>query len=148
MIGVIAGPVFYGIREVLERLPHINFREMKFEKEIRFTEHLHAAHAEGFRPTAFFCAHDGLAVTVISELLRLGYRIPEDASVVGYGDYSAATQISPKLTTVRAQGQQMGAACVRILDDRLNERLPRDIPLRVLVASRLISRASAGPAAA
>lgn len=136
---------YYGVREVLEQLPHIQFRQMTFEKEVRFTEHLRAVHAEGFHPTAFFCAHDGLAVTVISELLRLGYRIPEDATVIGFGDYSAATQISPQLTTVKVHGEQMGASCVRILDDRIHDRVPRDMPFRVLVASRIIHRASSGP---
>lgn len=136
---------YYGMREVLETMPQIEFRQMTFDKEVRFTEHLKAAHAEGFHPTAFFCAHDGLGVTVISELLRLGYRIPEDMTVVGFGDYSAATQISPKLTTVHMQGQQIGAACVRLLDDRINDRIPRDVPVRVLVASHIVERDSSGP---
>ncbi|MFE0757463.1 LacI family DNA-binding transcriptional regulator [Inquilinus sp. NPDC058860] len=136
---------FYGVREVLEKQDDVEFREMKFDAEIRFTEHLRAAHAEGFRPTAFFCAHDGLALTVMSELLRLGYRIPEDASVVGFGDYSAATQISPQLTTVKVYGQQIGAACVRLLDDRINGRIPPDIPVRVQITSRIVERASCGP---
>jgi len=135
---------FYGVREVLEQHPDVSFREMKFQAEMRFTEHLQRAHAEGFHPTAFFCAHDGMALTVVSELLRLGYRIPEDVSVVGFGDYSAATQISPKLTTVKVQGQQMGAGLVRVLDDRINDRLPADIPMRLLFASHLVERESAG----
>ena len=137
---------YYGVREVLEQLPQVSFRQMTFEKEVRFTEHLRAIEAEGFRPTAFFCAHDGLAVTVISELLRLGYRIPEDISVIGFGDYSAATQISPQLTTVKGHGQQIGAGCVRLLDDRINERMARDIPVRLLIASRIVNRASCGRA--
>lgn len=136
---------FYGVREVLEKHEDVEFREMKFDAETRFTEHLRAAHAEGFRPTAFFCAHDGLALTVMSELLRLGYRIPEDVSVVGFGDYSAATQISPQLTTVKVFGQQMGATCVRLLDDRIQGRIPPDISLRVHITSRIIERASCGP---
>jgi LacI family transcriptional regulator len=136
---------FYGVREVLEKREDVEFREMKFETEMRFTEHLHAAHAQGFRPTAFFCAHDGLALTVVSELLRLGYHIPEDTSVVGFGDYSAATQISPQLTTVKVYGQQMGAASVRLLDERLHARIPSDIPVRVQITSRIIERASSGP---
>jgi LacI family transcriptional regulator len=81
----------------------------------------------------------------MSELMRLGYRIPEDASVVGFGDYSAATQISPQLTTVKVFGQQMGAACVRLLDDRINGRIPPDIPVRVQITGRIIERASCGP---
>jgi LacI family transcriptional regulator len=136
---------FYGVREVLEKRDDVEFREMKFQAEMRFTEHLRAAYENGFRPTAFFCAHDGLALTVVSELLRLGYRIPEDVSVVGFGDYSAATQISPQLTTVKVYGQQMGAASVRLLDDRINGRIPSDIPVRVQITSRIIERASCGP---
>lgn len=136
---------FYGVREVLEKQDDVEFREMKFDADMRFTEHLRAAHAAGFRPTAFFCAHDGLALTVMSELMRLGYRIPEDVSVVGFGDYSAATQISPQLTTVKVFGQQMGATCVRLLDDRIQGRIPPDVPVRMQLTSRIIERASCGP---
>ncbi|WEX11084.1 LacI family DNA-binding transcriptional regulator [Chelativorans sp. AA-79] len=136
---------FYGVREVLEKHSDVEFREMKFHAEMRFTEHLLAVHAAGFRPTAFFCAHDGLALTVVSELLRLGYRIPEDASVVGFGDYSAATQISPQLTTVKVYGHQIGAASVRLLDDRINGRIPPDTAVRMHIANRIVERASCGP---
>ncbi|RYE88391.1 MAG: LacI family transcriptional regulator [Hyphomicrobiales bacterium] len=137
---------FYGVREVLERYPEVEFREMKFETEMRFTEHLLKVHAEGFHPTAFFCAHDGLALTAISELLRLGCRIPEDATVVGFGDYSAAIQITPQLTTVKVHGLEIGAGLVRVLDDRVCKRIPPDVPLRHMLASRIVIRDSSGPA--
>lgn len=136
---------FYGVREVLERHPDVTFREMRFEAERRFTDHLIAIQATGFEPTAFFCAHDGLAVTVVSELLRLGYRIPEDASVVGFGDYSAATQISPQLTTVRVHGRQIGSGLVRLLDDKITGRIASDYSVRMMIASHLIVRESTGP---
>lgn len=139
---------YYGVREVLERLPEVEFREMKFETEMRFTEHLLKVQAEGFQPTAFFCAHDGLALTAVSELLRLGYRIPEDATVVGFGDYSAATQITPQLTTVKTHGHEIGAGLVRVLDDRINKRIPVDVPLRHMLTSHIVVRASSGPAPA
>lgn len=137
---------FYGVREVLERHPEVAFREMKFETEMRFTEHLLRVQAEGFHPTAFFCAHDGLALTAVSELLRLGYRIPEDATVIGFGDYSAATQITPQLTTVRVHGHEIGAGLVRVLDDRINHRLNPDVPTRTMMTAHIVTRASSGPA--
>jgi len=137
---------FYGVREVLETHPDVTFREMKFQTEMRFPQHLQEVQADGFAPTAFFCAHDGMALTVVSELLRLGYRIPDDISVVGFGDYSAATQISPRLTTVKVQGFQMGAGLVRILDDRLKQRIPADVPVRMGFVSHLVIRESAGAA--
>jgi LacI family transcriptional regulator len=137
---------YYGLREVLEKRSDVVFREMRFETEMRFTEHYLRAKAEGFEPTAFFCAHDGLAVTAVSELLRLGYRIPEDMTVIGFGDYSAATQISPHLTTVQVHGTEIGAGLVRILDDRVQGRLTSDIAVRMFTTARIVERASSGPA--
>lgn len=136
----------YGLREVLERYPDARLHDMRFEPELTFTQAFQSLRAQGVKPTAFFCAHDGLAVTVVSELLRLGFRIPEDVTVVGFGDFSSATQISPQLTTVTLPGQEMGACCVRLLDDKLNERIAADQRLRITVAGRLILRDSSGPA--
>jgi LacI family transcriptional regulator, galactose operon repressor len=139
---------WYGVREVLEGRDDVSFRQMRVPSEMGFTEGLRALQAEGFKPTALFCGHDGMAVTVVSELLRLGYRIPEDISVVGFGDYSSATQISPHLTTVHVHGQEMGAACVRLLDDRISGRIESSMAYRVQIAARIINRASSGPAPA
>lgn len=139
---------FYGMREVLEREEGVTFRDMRFPTEVRFTESLMTLNRSGFRPTAFFCAHDGMGVTVISELLRLGYRIPEDATVIGFGDYSSATQVSPQLTTVKVHGAEMGAASVRLLDDRIRGRGNPARAVRIQIASTLIVRDSSGPAPA
>jgi LacI family transcriptional regulator len=138
----------YGVREVLERYPDARLNDMRFEPELTFTQAFQSLRADGIKPTAFFCAHDGLAVTVVSELLRLGFRIPEDVTVVGFGDFSSATQISPQLTTVTLPGHEMGACCVRLLDDKLNERIPADQRMRITVAGRLVLRDSSGPRAA
>lgn len=138
----------YGFREVLEGYPGANLHDMRFEPEFTFTQAFDLLRAKGINATAFFCAHDGLAVTVVSELLRLGFRIPEDVTVVGFGDFSSATQISPQLTTITLPGQEMGASCVRLLDDKLNGRIPNDLRLRITVAGRLVVRASSGPLAA
>lgn len=137
---------FYGLREVLEEHPEAQLRQLTFDAESMFLDELRVIQAEGFEPTAFFCAHDGLALTAMSELVRLGYRIPQDATVIGFGDFSAATQITPNLTTVKTQGQDIGAALVRVLDDRINDRLDPAVPLRVMVAGHLVERQSSGPA--
>lgn len=139
---------FYGLREVLERRSDVEFVEIKFEAELRFSEHLARVRDSGFEPTAFFCAHDGLALTVVSELLRLGYRIPEDVSVIGFGDYSAATQITPHLTTVKIHGMQLGAGLVQVLDDRVHGRVSPEVARRLMITAKIIERASTGPAPA
>jgi LacI family transcriptional regulator len=139
---------YYGAREITERQADVSLHQMWFEENSGFVDALKSLQAAGVSPTAFFCAHDGLAVTVVSELLALGYRIPDDVSVIGFGDFSAATQISPQLTTVRVHGAEMGATALRLLINRINT--PQDggetLSLRLLVASKIIERRSSGPA--
>lgn len=138
---------YYGLREVLERSAGVSLHQMSFEENSGFAPALKALQADGVRPTAFFCAHDGLAVTVVTALLGLGYRIPDDVTVVGFGDFAAATQISPALTTVRVQGAEMGAAALRLLLERIDTPPAARLPARrILIASTLIERQSCGPA--
>jgi LacI family transcriptional regulator len=138
----------YGLREVLERVEGAVMHDLVWEDGSTFAGVLDTLEAAGAQPTAYFCAHDGLAVTVISELLARGLRIPEDASVVGFGDYSAALQILPRLTTVKMHGPEIGALCVRLLDARINTPGFPAVPVRMLIPSRIVERQSAGPAPA
>jgi LacI family transcriptional regulator len=103
----------------------------------------------GFEPTAVFCGSDGVAVTVVSELMRMGLRVPEDISVVGHADYPIATQISPKLTTIHMPHRQMGIAAVRLLLSRTAKfggynDLP---PQRLSLVPWLVERETTGRAA-
>lgn len=137
---------FYGLREVLEMHPDVQLRQMTFDAEYQFLDRLREIQEEGFEPTAYFCAHDGLALTAMSQLMHLGYRIPQDVTVIGFGDFSAATQITPNLTTVKTLGQEIGAGLARLLDDRVHDRSNPAVPLRIMVTGHLVERHSSGPA--
>lgn len=104
--------------------------------------------AADFEPTAFFCGSDNVAVTVLSELMRLGLRVPDDISVVGHADYAIATRISPQLTTIHMPHREMGMAATRILMARAGKTSFLDglPPQRVNLVPRLIGRQSSGPA--
>ncbi|EPE96722.1 LacI family DNA-binding transcriptional regulator [Rhizobium grahamii] len=137
---------YYGMREILEQNSEFQLHVMQFEEQSGFATALGELQERGVHPTAFFCAHDGLAVTVVSELLGQGFRIPDDVSVVGFGDFSAAMQISPALTTVRQEGRETGAAALQLLLDRIRRpRLPDQPPRSIRVVSRIVERRSAGP---
>ncbi len=140
-----------GFSEAIAAIEGMSLREIAFAddqaaKDLR--DALLDLVNEGFEPTAFFCGSDGVAVTVVSELMRLGLRVPEDVSVVGHADYGIATQISPQLTTVHMPHRQMGIAAVRLLIDRAThgagtESLP---PQRVSLVPHLVKRQSSAPA--
>lgn len=102
----------------------------------------------GFEPTAVFCGSDTVAVTVVSELMRMGLRIPEDVSVIGHADYAIATQISPQLTTVHMPHREMGIAAVRVMLARAGQStFLDDLPAqRISLVPHLVERQSSGSA--
>lgn len=137
---------YQGLRESLERYPDARLHNLHFQEDGGFIPALQSLQATGIAPTALFCAHDGLALTAVSELLARGYRIPEDMSVVGFGDFSAATQISPQLTTIKVQGLEMGATALRLLLERIETQGETVPARRILIASTFVERRSSGPA--
>lgn len=53
------------------------------------------------RPTAIFACNDEMAAGVYQTAHRLGIRIPEQLSVIGFDDSPIASRIWPPLTTIR-----------------------------------------------
>ena len=77
------------------------------------------------KPTAIFASNDEMAAGIIDAARAAGIAIPGDISLVGYDDNAVATNVSPRLTTVRQPCEAMGEAAGRLLTARLrNPRLP------------------------
>ena len=95
----------------------------------------------GAKPSAIVCINDILAIITISALEEIGYRIPDDVSVVGFDDISMASYLGVPLTTVSQNAWEMGRVASQLLLDRLEGR---DSPQRcVAVPTRLRIRSSA-----
>jgi LacI family transcriptional regulator len=139
-----------GFQDALAGLAGTSLRELAFDETIgepAFRDEFVRILDQGQPPSAIFCGNDGVAVTVISQLLRLGMRVPEDVSVVGFADYACAMQISPNLTTIRMPSQEIGATAVQLLLARMAEPAGQQPPAqRVMLVQRLIERQSTGPA--
>lgn len=65
------------------------------------------------------CANDNIAVGVINQLNRLGYRVPEDIAVTGFDDSPMAMLANPKLTTVRQDSLIHGETMAKLLLDMI-----------------------------
>ena len=142
-----------GYRGRLERLNALQFalaghggvelRELCFNEDGGFLAAFEQLRRDGFTPTALLAANDWIAVGAISDLFRLGLRVPDDISVVGYGDYAAATQTTPQLTTIRVPGEEMGAAALEMLIERIERRTSAPRPWRRLnLCPEIIERQS------
>lgn len=78
---------------------------------------------EGFphdMPTAFACNCDVTALRVIDELNKIGYRVPEDVSVVGYDDYAFQNSGEVELTTYAVDVKEMARKAIKILLRKMN----------------------------
>jgi DNA-binding LacI/PurR family transcriptional regulator len=65
--------------------------------------------------TAIFAANDTMAIGVMRALNEAGRRIPEDVSLVGFDDVPEAAYLSPPLTTVRQDFEELGRRGVQML---------------------------------
>ena len=67
------------------------------------------------RPTAIFASNDDTALGVMAAAYRLGLRVPQDLSLVGFDDSDVARHAWPLLTTVRQPIRQMAAMAAEFL---------------------------------
>lgn len=95
--------------------------------------------------TAIFCATDAIAEEVYGIAAEMGKRIPQDLSVVGYGNVDFSTRLDPPLTTVRHRAYRMGLAAAELVVARIEGRPAAKAEVRRL-SVELIERQSTGPA--
>jgi LacI family transcriptional regulator len=98
-------------------------------------------HVPGFLAagaTAILCGNDLIASGVIDECTRRGYRVPDDISVVGFDDIPPSASLTPPLTTIRQELNEIGRCAYVML-----ESLIRHIPISTtLMRPSLIERDS------
>jgi LacI family transcriptional regulator len=71
------------------------------------------------RPTAIFAANDVIAFGALDAARRVGVRVPEELSIVGFDDIDMAGWEGFSLTTVRQPLAEMGAAAAHLLIERI-----------------------------
>ncbi|GAA3463804.1 LacI family DNA-binding transcriptional regulator [Saccharothrix longispora] len=69
----------------------------------------------GERPRALVCLDDRLAFGAYQALQDAGLSVPDDVSVVSFGDYPVASWLRPGLTTVAFPHHDLGAKAVDLL---------------------------------
>ena len=69
------------------------------------------------RPTAIFCSVDFFALKVMRKLHAMGYRVPEDISVIGIDDVAISQLVTPGLTTIRVDRNEIIREGLRMLGE-------------------------------
>ncbi|WP_081752690.1 LacI family DNA-binding transcriptional regulator [Kallotenue papyrolyticum] len=109
----------------------------------RMVERVAAHLAQQPAVTAFFCVGDAYAALLIQVLERLGQRVPEDCSVVGFDDLAPMRFVRPALTTITNHPRTLGAVAVqRLMALWDGEARPTQA---IKIGTELKVRASSGP---
>ena len=83
-----------------------------------------------------------MASGVLVALREAGLRVPEDISVVGYDDVPLAMDLTPELTTVRVDDEELGRSAVRYALNRDRHAMSQ----HTLMGTHVVIRDSTGPA--
>lgn len=94
-------------------------------------------------PTAVFCHCDTMAIGAIQEAKKLGFRVPQDLSIVGFDDIQFAQYCDPPLTTISQPRYEIGRQAMLMMLELLKGH---DIHSGSrLLETKLVVRGSAAP---
>lgn len=91
--------------------------------------------------TAIVCGDDLLAYGVLAAAARLGVRVPDDLSVLGFNDLPFSSMLAPSLTSVDLAPRDLGRRAALAL----GALLAGNQPGAELLPTALKARASTGP---
>ena len=86
------------------------------------------------------CYNDVLAVGGLRACLRMGKKVPEDLSIVGFDDIPEARRAYPALTTYQVDKTALGAVMMEKLVHLIEDK--DEVSEPVIVRGRLVIRES------
>ena len=98
------------------------------------------------RPTAVFCANDESALGSMRACRSLGYKVPEQISIIGVDDTTVAALSDPGLTTIRQPRERIGEEAMNLLINLIRGKT--DIEKRLVLPTELVVRGSTAVASA
>ena len=113
-----------------------------YDSGVRAAEKL-LARAE--RPTAIFAGNDEMAFGVMNVAHRIGLKVPDDLSVVGFDGTAFANFIIPSLSTIRRPANEMSQLGARKLIARITQGRDAARAFETMVSPQFVPRNSTGP---
>ncbi|MGI5241279.1 LacI family DNA-binding transcriptional regulator [Dactylosporangium sp. CA-139066] len=102
--------------------------------------------------TAVFAGNDQMALGMMRAFHERGIRVPDDVSIVGFDDIPEAEFLSPPLTTIRQDFDEVGRRCIaallRLIEADLREGPDRPSPDPRVAPTLILRRSTAAPRSA
>jgi len=122
---------------------------LPFTEEMVFHENLSYKEIEKFvrnifsindPPTSFFASSDHMAIFVMNAVARIGLKVPEEISIIGFDDIDISSNPYINLTTISQQKKKMAISALEILLSLIENEEPMKKPIQVTIAPELIIR--------
>jgi len=108
-------------------------------EEAQVVEKIQQRIRDGFKVDGIVGRNDNLACIGMKAVMDMGYRVPEDISVIGFDNSSLSRFISPTLTTMEMQRKEIGKAAIEMLHQMIESKT---VPEPVRFETKLIIRQS------
>lgn len=106
-------------------------------------DYFHNRSREDF-PTAIVCYNDLVALGVMSALIEMKIKVPDEISIVGNDDIPFSTHIPVSLTTIRAPLLELGTRAAEILINNIESSKPLSTE-NIVLDAKFIIRESTKP---
>jgi GntR family transcriptional regulator of arabinose operon len=93
--------------------------------------------------SAVFVSNDANAIEFLYLLRKLGIRVPDDLSLIGFDDIPPVSRLDPPLTTIAQNVHQLGEASAHLLIDTIEGRITE--PQSIVIPTELVIRQSCAP---
>jgi LacI family transcriptional regulator len=114
---------------------------MSFEEGKKNARQLFNDHKDA---DGIFINTDLVAIGAMTEFNKLGVKIPEDISIVGFSNWFMSSVVSPSLTTINQPGYEMGKAAFKQLYKEMKQ-IKKTEPIiykEIVLKTELIKRQS------
>ena len=116
------------------------------EREKQIAQSLERIFGDENPPTAVWCVTSGLAESVYLLLQGMGLRIPEDISLVGFGDIHRTSALARRITTSAFDDEELGRKAFRLLEEMALGNRALDDTERIEMPVCLLEGETLGPA--
>lgn len=90
-------------------------------------------------PDVILCSNDDIAASVMKVLKDEGIKVPDQVSVIGYGNFTYGSFLDPALSSVEYMNEEAGKICGQYI---LKMIKGEEVPKRIILATKLIKRKS------
>lgn len=144
---------FFGYQEALKNLSLEDAELSAYRKKYSITKNIEKAVLQNDEqmilsllkmhknmPQGFVCSNDYAAIALMMGLQKLGYKIPQDISIVGFDNIDMTERISPKITTINVDKKEFGKKAVERLCQLINTKT--ELSASTILSVELIEKAS------